>query len=237
MTEPGKQQSSPFSTGSGGPTFESRVQAAFTVLMLTGRIAPCLPPWPVTRLKLQGRYAGFNTDDFIVFTEHPREDRTARLLAQIKHDVAITKADGTLAEVLQAAWDDFKGERFDADTDAIALITGLLSATDISSVRPILDWARFSENEQEFLDKVNTVHFSSKTKRAKLEVFRTHLTNANGGTDVTDEQLWQFLRAFHVLGYDLDAESGSTASLILSLIAQYSNEEAHLVWPLVISAV
>ena len=61
MPKPAKQQSNPYSTGSGGPNFETRVQAAFAVLMLTGRIAPCLPPFPITKIKLQVRYAGVQT--------------------------------------------------------------------------------------------------------------------------------------------------------------------------------
>lgn len=103
MTKPAKQQSNPFSTGGGGPTFESRAQAAFTVLMLTGRIAPCLAPWPITKLKLQGRYAGFSTDDFIVYTKQPQAEQEAKLMAQIKHKVSITERDETFAEVMQAA--------------------------------------------------------------------------------------------------------------------------------------
>lgn len=66
MTTAVTKQSNPFSTGGGGPNFETRVQAAFAVLMLTGRVSPCLPSWPITRIKLQGAYAGFDTDGFIV---------------------------------------------------------------------------------------------------------------------------------------------------------------------------
>ena len=83
MAKTVKQQSNPFSTGGGGTNFETRVQAAFTVLMVSGRVAPCLPPFPIIRLKLEGRYAGFNTDDFIVFskqqqTEMGKTQRTQR---------------------------------------------------------------------------------------------------------------------------------------------------------------
>ncbi|MCL4519485.1 MAG: hypothetical protein M1587_09840, partial [Thaumarchaeota archaeon] len=78
----GKQQSNPFSTGAGGPNFETRVQAAFTVFMLTGGVAPCLPPWPISKIRLQGHYAGFQTDDFIVFSTEPVGGREAKLLAQ-----------------------------------------------------------------------------------------------------------------------------------------------------------
>src|SRR5262245_31412597 len=140
MTKFLKQQSSPFSTGGGGPNFETRVQAAFTVLMLTGRVSPCLPSWPILKIKLQGRYAGFDTDDFVAFVKEPLSNKEARLLAQIKHDVAITSGNATFAEVITAAWQDFNDASvFDPSTDSIALITGPLSSADINHVRVILE--------------------------------------------------------------------------------------------------
>jgi hypothetical protein len=238
MPESAKQQSNPFSTGGGGQNFETRVQAAFTVLMLSGRLGPCLPPFPITKIKLQGRYAGFNTDDFIVFSKQPETKKKAKLLAQIKHDINITAGDATFAEVIQSTWNDFSDESFDYNTDALALITGPLSATDINDVRPILEWARHSEDEEEFFTKINTPNFSSDAKRKKLEAFKTHLKNANGkNDDVPDRQVWEFLKVFHIIGYDLDTESGSTLSLLHSLIAQYSHEAAPLLWTRVIDAV
>lgn len=237
MTEAMKQQSNPFSTGGGGTNFETRVQAAFTVLMLSGRVAPCLPPFPITKIKLQGRYAGFSTDDFIVFSTQPRTNREAKFLAQIKHDISITVGDETFAHVIDRAWNDFNGGYFEANTDALALITGPLSKTDTRSVRPILEWARHSENEGEFLEKVDTANFSSDAKRKKLEVFKTNLKAANNGTNISDRQLWRFLRSFNLIGYDLDTESGSTLSLLHSLISLYSNETASLLWARVVDAV
>ena len=232
-----KQQSNPFSTGSGGPNFEARVQAAFTVLMLSGCVAPCLPPYPIIKLKLQGRYAGFKTEDFIVFSKHLQTEREAKLLAQIKHGISVTRGNARFAEVIHGAWNDFNGEIFDSGTDAIALITGPLSATDINNVRPILEWARHSENEEDFLAKINAGHFSSEAKKEKLEAFKTHLKAANNGTDVSDKQLWEFLKVFHLIGYDLDAESGSTLSLLHSLISRSSNEPSSLLWTRVVDAV
>ena len=150
----GKQQSNPFSTGAGGPNFETRVQAAFTVFMLTGGSAPCLPPWPIDKIKLQGHYAGFHTDDFIAFATESGTGRQAKLLAQIKHAIAITAGDKVFSEVIHAAWEDFNNPRvFQADTDSIALITGPLSAPDTYNVRPILEWARHSADETESVAK------------------------------------------------------------------------------------
>lgn len=231
MTQTEKQQSSPASTGPLGGNFETRVQAAFAVLMLTGRVAPCLPPGLITKIKLQGHYAGFNVDDFIVFTEDSQTGEKAKLLAQIKHAIHITKSDKVFGEVIQAAWNDFKNpDIFTQKTDVIALITGPLNSSDTNHVRPILEWARTSENEEEFLFKVNKERVSSETKKDKLKVFQIHLKNANGGTEVSDKQLWEFLKCFYLLGYDLDSEASSTLSLLQSLIAQYSEGNPSSLW-------
>jgi hypothetical protein len=237
MSEAAKQQSNPFSTGGGGPNFETRVQAAFTVLMLTGRIAPCLPPFQITKIKLQARYAGDKTDDFVVFSKNPDTGKEAKLLAQVKHGISLTPKSSRFADVIQSTWDDFNDQNFDIDTDAFALIKEPLSETDINDVRPILEWARSSEDEKEFFAKVNTDKFSSKGKKEKLAAFKIHLKTANNGSDVSDQQLWKFLKVFHLLGYDLDTESGVTLSLLQSLIAQYSNQSTTFLWARIVDAI
>jgi len=230
MAKQEKNLSNPASSGLLGAFFETRVQAAFAVLMLTGRIAPCLPPWPIQKIKLQGHYAGFNTDDFIVFVKDIQSDKEAKLLAQIKHSISITEGDDNFKKVIQAAWNDFNNPKiFTLETDAFALITGPLNATDTNNVRTILEWARHSEDEKEFLFKVNKDNFSSKIKKKKLNAFRMQLRNANDGIAISEHQLWDFLRHFHLIGYDLDTE-GSHRSLIQSLIAQSSDDDASSIW-------
>ncbi len=238
MIPKAKQLSNPYSTGSGGAALENQVQAAFAVMMLTQGFSPCLPAWPISEIKLQGKYADFDTDDLIVFVKEPAGNQDVRkLLAQIKHDIAITKKNQIFAQVIQSAWNDFNDfNLFAAGKDAIALITGPLSATDME-VCTILEWARNSENSDEFITKVNKTNFSSKTKIDKLNVFRFHLKNANGGTDVTDEQLWLFLKSYHLLGYDLDIQAGITHSLLHSLIGQYSPDNARQIWALVVDEI
>jgi len=230
------QATNPFSTGQGGANFETRVQAAFTTLLLTGRVSPCLPSWPITKLKLQGAYAGFRTDDFIVYATAPLSDHEARLLAQIKHEISFTETDENFAKAIGAAWNDFNEPTvFTAGVDAIALITGPLSAMDINHVRVLFEWARCSQDEREFLDKV--IRVGGRTKRTKLEIFRKGLNLANGGQNVSDEQLWNFLKSYHLLGYDLDTENGGTLSLLQSLIGQSSNQNPASLWSQIVDAV
>ena len=136
------------------------------------------------------------------------------------------------------AWNDFNDSSlFRLGTDAFALVTGPLSTTDVNHVRPLLEWARYSKDEKEFLDKVNTTDFSSESKRAKLGAFKTQLTKANGDEEISDKQLWEFLKSFHLLGYDLDVDAGATQNLLESLIHQNSNKNPRLLWSRVINAV
>lgn len=239
MSKSQEKQSNPISTGNGGGTFENRVQAAITIFMLTdGSMAPWLPAWPIEKIKLQGRHAGYNTDDFIVFTKDPSSGKEAKLMAQIKRSISFTNGDSTFGEVIQAAWDDFNNpSNFKSGTDAIALITGCLSSSDINDVRPLMERARHCEDENEFLRNVKLPGFSSKGKENKLEVFRKKLTSANKGQPVTDKRLWEFLRSYHLIGFDLDVEAGSTLAMLLSLISKTSKEDPLGLWKNVVYAI
>ncbi len=73
MSNSEKQLSNPFSSGGGGVNFETHVQALFVVLMVTGGFAACFPGCPIKKIKLQGKYAGYDTDDLIVFVERPND--------------------------------------------------------------------------------------------------------------------------------------------------------------------
>ena len=231
MTESSKRLSNAFSTGGGGWLFEAHVQAAFYALMLTGGFAPCLPCWPISKIKLQGRFAGYNTDDVIVFVKKPGTTKERKLLGQIKHSINITENDKVFGDVIRAAWKDFNNTRlFTRHEDAIALITGPLSATDVNHVRPILESARHSETAVEFIDRVELPLFSSRRKQDKLRAFRTNLGKANGGKPVSDDTLYEFLRHFHLLGYDLDVKAGVTLSLLHSVIGQSSSGGAQSLW-------
>lgn len=226
-----KNLSNPFSTGGGGINFEIHVQAAFVLLMLVKGFVPCLPYFYIKKVKLQGRYANFDTDDMIVFLEEPSGKQETKLLAQIKHSVRITSEDKDFKKCISAAWSDFnKKEIFTIGKDAFALITGPLSVIDINDTRTILEWARYSEDENDFMTRVRKTKFSSKPKIDKLDAFRLQIKSINNDREISDKQLWLFMKNFHLLGYDLDIRTGVTLSLLHSLIAQYNLNDIHSLW-------
>ena len=234
-----KQLSSPFSTGGGGVLFESHVQATFVTLMLTGGYAPCFPCWPIVEVKLQGKIDGFETDDMIVFVENPENKEKRKLLGQIKHSISLTKGDKQFGEVLRDAWSDINNPNvFTKGKDVIALITGPISATDQRNVSWLLEQARCTNNSREFYRRVKQLNFSPSQAEEKLEAFTVHLTAANGGKPISPDELYKFLRNFHLLGYDLNNGASSIAlSLLHSHISQFQQGHTSWVWPKIVNFV
>lgn len=188
------------------------------------------------QLQLQARHAGFRLDDFVVHVQPSSGTQRAKLHAQVKHHVAFATSDRELPDVIKHAWLDFNDASFDPQHDALALITGPLNVIDTQHVRPLMEWARHSATAQEFTSKVANDGFSSNEKRVKLSVLHAFLNRANDDKPISDEQLWSFLKAFHLLGYDLDVASGSTHALLLNLISQASTTEPVLAWSQLVNA-
>lgn len=234
-----KGLSNPRSTGNAGGNFEIKVGAAFTVLMLCGCSASILPyPGPIHKIKLQEKRHGANIDDLSIFSSRSSSPEPQKILCQVKSFLSITQKNNTLGEVLQAAWDDYNNpEVFKRNRDIIALITGPLTKADMVDTRELLDWSRSRESSQEFFTDVAQAQFSNPAKRAKLEVFRVQLAEANGGKALSDEELHGFLRHFHLICLDLDSPSSFTLSILFALIGMYAPNNAQDLWTRLITAV
>ena len=223
--------SNSFSTGGGGFHFEAHVQASFVTLMLTGGDAPCLPRWPIVEIILQGRVNGYDTDDLIVLVENIDTKERRKLLCQVKHSIAITRGSSTFGEVMQAAWSDFNDSRvFARDKDAIALITGPLSKTDADNTQWLLSQAKCTKGAEEFFGNVKTANFSPSKSEEKLDAIRYHLKSANKGSDISDENLYDFLKNYYLFGYDLGSETGVHLSLLHSHISQFQQQYPAQIW-------
>lgn len=235
---PGKQLSNSFSTGGGGSHFESHIQASFVVLMLTNGWVPCLRSNRISKILLQGKVAGYNTDDLIVFTETIDGIEDRKLLGQIKHEITISSNDKTFQEVIDSAWSDFHNSKlFIKNLDVIGLITGPLSATDISDARTILEWSRYCQDYTDLSQRINKSKFGSRGKIFKFNAFIDCAKKANNNTQPSDKDMFDFLRHFHIMGYDLDIKSGVILALIHSLIAQHSERDIEGIWSRIVDEV
>lgn len=236
--ENGSKLSNPASYGGAGHLFESHVQATFVVLMLSRSSVPCLPHCSIVEIMLQGKIDGYETDDLIVITEEKSTKKRKKLLTQIKRSISFTQGDNELAKVLEAAWKDFNNPAvFCKERDKICLITGPLSKTDIHNVQWILEQARHTASKEEFFQHVRQAKFSPSQSGKKLDVIRHHLKHANNGLNISDHDLFTFLRHFNVLGCDLKGEGGFVWPLLLSHIAQLNERDPESVLPQIVHEV
>lgn len=214
-----KQLSNSASTGGLGNHFENLIQTAFTVLMLTDTCPPTKTPYPIYQIKLQGKYQGFETDDMIIYTEDPLSKKQSKLLCQIKCSIKITKENKTFKETLQAAWFDFnKKDFFNKNTDSIVLITGPLAEIDTIHTRRLLNQAKYAEDAQDFNNRIYLGNFTSNQQRQKLDIFKSILKEANENQELSDDELWGFLKSFYILIYDLDEDVSNFRCLFQSLL-------------------
>lgn len=224
-----KELAPSFATGGGGIHFETHVQAAFVTLMLTGGYAPGLRTWPIVEVKLQGKIEGYETDDLVITVQRPGSNHHRRLLGQIKYSCDLTVGSTVFADVLRAHWLDYQSTNFSRGEDALALITGPMKDIDITNVHWLLRHARATDTAENFMRRVDTAKFRPPQAPTKLDAFRQHLTRANDGIAITDQVLWDFLRHFHLLSYDLGGEFGVVLPLLHSHMAQF-RLEARLYW-------
>ncbi len=139
---------------------------------------------------------------------------------------------------MQAALNDFRNTKlFTKNKDIFALITGPLSETDVHNVQWLLNQARHTKNVDEFFRNVQQTNFSPPKSTEKLEVIKHHLKAANGGNDVSRDELYDFLNHFHLLGYDLGNEFGVVLSLLHSHISQFQQQYPQWVWSRVVDIV
>jgi hypothetical protein len=89
----------------------------------------------------------------------------------------------------------------------------------------------------EFFRNVEHSNFSPPKSGEKLTVIRHHLKSANGGFDVSRDELYSFLNDFHLLGYDLGKEVGVVLSLLHSHISQFHQQYPQWVWARVVDVV
>ena len=233
-----KNLSNPASTGGAGGHFEAHVQASFVALMLTGGHAPCLNCWPITEIGFQNKVDDLRTDDISVIVKDANSKEQQKLIGHIKYSINITQSSTVFGEVIQSAWNDFNdAEVFKKGKDVIALITGPLSKTDVRDVRWLLDQARYTKNAEEFFKHVKRKKFSSVNKKKKFKVIRHHIKVANGNKDVSDKELYEFLKHFYLLGYDLGNEYGVVLSLLHSHISQFQQQDPQNIWARVVDIV
>ena len=101
----------------------------------------------------------------------------------------------------------------------------------------LLNQARHTKNVDEFFRNIKQANFSPPKSDEKLAVIQHHLKMANNKSDVSKDDLYSFLKHFHLLSYDLGDETGVILSLLHSHISLFKQQDPQLVWSRVVDIV
>ena len=156
-------------------------------------------------MRFQQHWTGCLLDDIVVVADDGSKKR--RLAIQVKHDLTFSDAltNTEFAEVINACWKTFNSAlwNFNRDSDRLGIALGIPQPKIDKHFKPILEWARTSGNSEEFLQKISLPKFSSREKQDYLKIIRNLLGRAKG-SDLVNDELWQFLKCLVILDFDLE---------------------------------
>lgn len=218
--------SNAFSTGGGGTNFEHQVQAMFLMLLLVEGFCPVINE-KIKRICFQGKHLGIDTDDVVVYTNG--EQAEGKLLCQIKHNIVASEKDKTFKTVICSAWNDFNKESFDKSHDKIVLATAQISKTSSSALSWLHEQAIFSKDENEFLDRINILYYSSKGKKIMFMTIKNIVSTIEDSL-LTNFEIWNFFKVFTILLFDLDCKESINRTLSTCLIKCNSSLSEDLIW-------
>lgn len=212
--------SNPAATGSAGPAFETKVAAACLTLLLTRGAPLCLGAGTLRCVHLQAGHLGLGwcTDDLLLeATDAGGEPMKAAL--QVKRAFSLGAGDLECVQTLLGALADFRNSaQFDQQRDVVALVTSSLSARLARGLRTLLDCARASLTAADMARRLAIPGYLGKPALGYYNTIREILAGAERGA-LSEEELWQFLRHFHVVDLDLNVAGGFTETMVRTLLA------------------
>lgn len=223
------EKGSVFQKGGGGTNFEQLVQTAFlTTLIVQGNV-PSVNSGKLSEVALQVTNRGYETDDFMATVKSANSDH--HLLIQVKHDISFTADNKKFQEVINGFWKDFNNlVLFNKTKDKLIIVKNGLTKDERNHLKSLFNWAIYHASETDFITEVNRI----KGKKSRLDIFRKVLKEANQNRDLTDKEIWEFLKCLDVLEYDFLNEGSVDKSYFLNLInlskSQNSTASAIEIW-------
>ena len=207
------EKGSVFQKGGGGTNFEQFVQTAFLITLIIRGNVPCIPLSKLSEVAVQVTNKGYETDDIFALAKSTNAEH--RLLIQVKHNISFTADNQVFKEVISAFWKDYSNTfLFDKTKDKLIIVKSGLTKDERNHLKSLFNWAVNHATETDFLSEVNRI----KAKKDRLDIFRAVLKEANNNTDLTDKEVWEFLKCVDVLEYDFLNEGSIDKAYFLNLI-------------------
>lgn len=213
---------SPISTGGAGSDYEKRVGAYYLAALLLQAVPRGQEAGVTREVRFQRLYEGEPLDDLIIVSELPVGE--AKLALQIKRDLTFGEKDETFDEVIQACWETFKSSEFHIGIDRFGIGIGLYSKNIDEYYQSVLTWARTSTDSNDFLKRINQQSLANKTQRSFIQLIRGKL-DTYLESNVTDDELWDFLRSMVILHFDFQRDGSRDYSYTVEMVSHLLNTD------------
>ena len=207
----GGAEPSPYSTGGGGYEYERAVGATYLAAMVCGDAVPGVDG-TVAEVRFQQRAAGHILDDLVVVFD--KGGNTHRLSLQVKHGLSVG-ASRAFRDVIADCWQMFTGRdgaAFDPSLDRLGIVVPHVTGDAQRHLLPVLEMARDSVDGAAFRDRMARGDHSRRRSEF-LDAIKSAIANS-GGPDVSDDDLWRFLQALHIVVLDMDGPDAAGSTLV-----------------------
>ena len=210
---------SPLATGGAGTTFEQNVGAMFLALLLIRGIPAVFEDCQVDKVSFQTRHLGWETDDLLVSCS-TKHGESRQLVMQVKRNFTVGTSSKDCEQTFQGFWKDFKTPGlFDPVRDVFVLVTLRGTNTLMDGLGGLLECARNSSDARDFNRRLSTPGFLTGKAKGHEQVIRSILESTESSV-LDDREVWQFLKAIHILPLDLTTSTAQHEALAKTMLAQ-----------------
>ena len=206
---------SPTSTSGAGTVLEHRYAATCVALMLSQGELPFFPGSEIEEVIVQAASFHWQTDDVVVKVTLPC-GRRAVAAVQAKRTCNAIKSDDDFTDFITKAWTDFNNpELFTKGLDRLILVSTFQS-DGLYRFRQLIEQARANPDSASWAAKLAIPNYLSNdarnVKKAITDLLQPQSPN------LSEDELWDFLRHCGVMFTDLDNEGGIHEAQVVSLL-------------------
>jgi len=210
-----KKNASPELTGGAGSTYECRVVALYLSYLILEGMPRGVQNGVCKKVSVQRASIDAPLDD-IKITVLRNDGEICKFDAQIKRSLTISSAVKNInfRDIILNAWKTVKKEEFNKGIDRVSGITDDISKTSFRKFRQLTEAARYSHNENEFIQKINTLNNYSKEVRNYLSDIKK-IIKRKDGVEPSHEEVWLLLKHFVLLQIDVMGEGAKERDFII----------------------
>lgn len=204
-------------TGGLGYRFEHKMQALFASLMLCDGELSFAPRKKMAKLQFQVRRKGYLIDDcLIVLIDNVGVQ--SRAFLQIKLELSFIRTCEAFTDTIQAAWIDYKNEKFSKSLDKLVIVTGPLKKSDSRTLDWLTSYFRGVPVDTAKEEMCN-VAWVSKDRRRVFDLICDTVRVQDESAE--DGDIIEFIQHLYLFCPDTVYEDGAVRSFAVSLIKKH----------------